>query len=144
MRRDVLREAVVELVRLITQRGASVRFRPPGRDGDGGAFTAARLQIEVYKERTTALTPKHVYCLAHEYRHLCQYLAMDGANSWLFDIDCTCRDDKAEDARLELDADKWAASFMSERKIKLPATLRKFIDDRHIFYQDVLDKEAGV
>jgi hypothetical protein len=140
--KERLKAALVELVRLIIQRGATVVFVPPGRDGDGGTFEPSRLRIEIHKERTTALTPKHVWCLAHEYRHLCQYLAMDGESSWLYDIDCTSRDDKQEDARLEMDADRWAISFMSERKITIPATLRKFIADRKSFYQEILDKGA--
>jgi hypothetical protein len=138
-----LKAALVELVRSITQRGATVQFVPPGRDGDGGSFQAAKMHIELHKERTTVLTPKHVWCLAHEYRHLCQYLAMDGENTWLFDLDCTSQDDKQEDARLELDADQWAVSFMRERQLNIPASLRKFIDDRRAFYQDVLDKGAA-
>lgn len=104
-------------------------------DGESdGHFIAAELSIFIKKERTEKLTVKHVYSMAHEYRHLCQYLALDGANSWLYNINCFHQDDLVEDARLELEADRWAIDFLSERKIKIPKDLLVYVEDRKEHY----------
>ena len=134
-----LKSAIVELVRLITQRGCSVSFVPPSSEETGGTFIASELRIEIMKERTGRLQSFHVYSLAHEYRHLCQYLSMDGEDSWLYNLDCFHKDDKKANARQELDADKWAVSFMQERRIPIPKTLHTFIKDREEYYK----KELG-
>lgn len=131
-----LKSAIVELIRLITQRGCSICFVPPTGDKEtGGTFEAARLRIEISKERTGRPQSSHVYALAHEYRHLCQYLAMDGEDSWLYALDFVHKDDKKANARQELDADKWAMSFMHERKIPIPKTLHTFIKDREEYFK---------
>lgn len=130
---DLVKAALLELIRLILQRGCKVCFSPPDGESDGH-FIASELSIFIKKERTEKLTVKHVYSMAHEYRHLCQYLALDGANSWLYNINCFHQDDLVEDARLELEADRWAIDFLSERKIKIPKDLLVYVEDRKEHY----------
>lgn len=56
----------------------------------------------------------------------------------MYTINCFHKDDKLADARLELDAACWAIAFMKERKITIPSTLAKFVEDRKEFYNEIL------
>ena len=132
---ETIKTAILELIRLIIQRGCRIQFVPPDGESDG-CFTASSMLIEIKKERPDKLTVKHVYALAHEYRHLCQYLALDGANSWLYTIDCFHQDDIVEDARLELEADRWAMDFLSERKLKVSKDLIEYVAERKEHYEE--------
>ena len=134
----LIKEAIVELLKLSLQRGCKVRFFPPEDPLEQrGSFSPYSISIEIYKERTEPLTAWHVYAFAHEYRHLNQYISLDGADSWLYCIDCVAGDDYKEDARLEIDADTYAIQFMKDRNIKISAELEEWIKDRKEHYSTI-------
>jgi hypothetical protein len=118
---DKIKSAVLELIRLVTARGGTVEFLPPGDKGLHGTFDSNKLAICIYKERPSKLSALHVAVLAHEYRHMTQYLAMDKPDYWLFCIDAVHQYSDEDEYYLERDADRYAVEFCKERGIKAPA-----------------------
>ena len=139
-----IKNAVLDLLRMSLQRGCKVAFVPPDDPQEEyGNFTPGSMRIKIMKERTAQPTAWHVYSFAHEYRHLCQFLALDGPDTWLYSLDYTHKNNLLEDARLELDADKFAADFAHERGIPFSKELVKFIEDRKSHYDEIIEKNGG-
>ena len=134
----LVKEAIIELLKLSLQRGCKVEFCAPEDPlEERGSFFPHNIKIEIYKERTDPLTAWHVYAFAHEYKHLNQYLSLDGVDSWLYCIDCVAKNNHKEDARLEMDADTYAVQFVKDRGIKIPQELLTWVKDRKEYYSNI-------
>jgi hypothetical protein len=119
---ECIKSALVELIKLCTSKGCRVVFSPP-IDDCFGTFIASTLQITVFKERPDRLTVQHVFTLAHEYKHLLQYLEFNEVDEWLYSIDATNKPNPEQDIALEKEADLFALQFCRDRKLKIPKTV---------------------
>ncbi len=138
MNQDKLQEALKELVTISIQEGLCIEFKAPEEDPqmDFGSFAAASRTIEIYKERTEPLTAFHIYAFAHELKHWYQWKSLDGYESWLFNIGAVRNDNQEQSARLEIEADEFAISFLRRHHIRVSKKLKEFIEDRKEHYEE--------
>ncbi len=137
---EKLYEALRELIEICVKEKLGLEFKQPTDDPQEcyGSFTAAERSIEIFKERTEPLTIFHIYAFAHELRPYEQWSKLDGYDTWLYDIGVTRNTNQEELARLEMDADTWALSFLRKHKIRVTKKLREFVADRVEHFTDTV------
>lgn len=136
MQQQKLDDALKELLEIVVRERLRIEFESPTEDPqtDYGSFCASSRKISVFKERTDPITSFHVYALAHEVKHSMQWSTLDGYASWLYAIGACHKDDQAENARLELEADEYAVAFLKRYKIRMTKAMKTFIEDRRSHY----------
>ena len=137
MQQERLEATLRYLIELCIRDKLRLEFSPPTEDpqSEFGEFCAATRAINIFKERTAPMNIFHVYSLAHEYRHYKQWESLDGYESWLYSIGYTAKDDQAEAARLEIDADEYAFSVLRQHKVRITKKLKEFVADRKAFFE---------
>jgi hypothetical protein len=124
-------EAILELIRLCIASQCAVEFSPPNESPQEvfGDFVASEMKIYVYKDRTVPFSAIHAFVLAHEYRHLRQYIELKYPQHWLFQIGAVEQTPTQIKDELETEADEFAIQFLKERKIRVPRSMLNGVDD---------------